>query len=49
MKKDEIVKAERPTRRKKPLTIWDRISKIFINAEEEGKKINRNKVYARQV
>ena len=42
-----IKKDQRPTRRKKPLTLWERIARIFKDASEEGKKVNRNNVYAR--
>lgn len=41
-----IQKNQRPTRRKKPLTIWERIAKVFKVAADNGKSINRNKIYA---
>lgn len=45
--KEEITKQERPTRRKRPLTIWDKIARIFKEATEGGTPVpNRNKVYS---
>lgn len=42
-----IQKNQRPTRRKRPLTIWDKIARIFREATEGGTPVaNRNKVYS---